>query len=145
MARKIAAFVLGVLTLGMTVLVLQQMSALLHPLPEGLDPMDPADAEAFRTHVSAMPTAAWVVAMLSEVVGAFAGALVAGWISRDWARGLSGAVVGLGLLGSVMNWTAFPHPAWFIGAQLVLYPVALVGAWLLHARRPPAEAEGRAM
>jgi|TARA_B110000116_G_scaffold140912_1_gene122045 hypothetical protein len=36
------------------------------------------------------------------------------------------------------------HPMWFSALQLVEYPVALVAAWMLLAKkRPSAEAEGR--
>ena len=82
MLRNIGAFVAGVLTLGLIVMTLQQISSALHPLPEGLDPLAPENAEAFATHLEGMPTMAWVVAMLSEVIGAFGGALVAGFIGR---------------------------------------------------------------
>ena len=143
MVRNIGALVVGVLTLGLVVLTLQQVSTALHPLPEGLDPFAPEDAEAFAAHMEGMPTAAWVVAMLSEVLGAFLGALATGWIGRSAARPLSSVIVGVALAGSVANWTAFTHPTWFIGAQLILYPGALMLVWLLIDQRPPAEAEGR--
>lgn len=129
MVRTIIGVVAGVVSLGVVVTLLQQLSSAMHPLPAGLDPMDPADAAAFAEHVAAMPPAAWVVAMLSEVIGAAIGALVAGAIAKDALRGASGVVVGLATVGSVMNWTAFPHPTWFIVAQIVLYPVALMSVW----------------
>lgn len=143
MLRNIAAFVAGVVTLGLVVVTLQQISSALHPLPAGLDPLDPQNAEAFAAHLENMPAAAWVVAMFSEVIGALCGAVVAGFIGRSAARPLSAAVVGLGIAGSLFNWTSFTHPIWFIIGQLVLYPAALVLAWSILAKRPPAEAEGR--
>lgn len=129
MVRTVIGVVAGVVSLGVVVTLLQQVSSVMHPLPAGLDPMDPADAAAFAEHVAAMPVGAWVVAMLSEVVGAGIGGLVAGTIARDALRGASGFVVGLATVGSVMNWTAFPHPTWFIISQIVLYPVALMSVW----------------
>lgn len=143
MVRNIGALVAGVLTLGLVVITLQQISAMLHPLPEGLDPFAPENAEAFRAHMSEMPPAAWIVAMLSEVLGALAGAFVAAWIGRSAPRAVSGAVVGLAVLGSVANWSSFPHPTWFVVGQLVLYPTALMLVWFWITKRPPAEAEGR--
>ncbi|MEM7414487.1 MAG: hypothetical protein AAF389_03260 [Gemmatimonadota bacterium] len=143
MLRNIGAFVAGVVTLGLIVMTLQQISAALHPLPAGLDPLDPNNAEAFAAHLEGMPTTAWLVAMLSEVIGAMSGALVAGFIGRSAARPLSAGIVGLAVVGSLVNWTSFTHPIWFIVGQLVLYPAALVAAWGILAKRPPAEAEGR--
>lgn len=143
MVRNIGAAVAGVLTVGLVVMTLQQLSAALHPLPEGLDPFAPESADAFARHMSEMPTVAWVVAMFSEVLGALAGAFVAVWIGRSAAKPLSAIVVGLALAASVANWTAFAHPTWFIVGQLVLYPLVLMAVWAWVAKRPPAEAEGR--
>jgi len=137
--RNIMGFLTGVLVLGVVVLVLQQLSFLLHPVPDGLDPMDPADAEAFAAFLATMPMAAWAAAMLSEVVGAACGAFAAGWISRDASRLVSGLIVGFATIASGFNWISFPHPTWFIVAQLVGYPLALMGVWTaLERMRPPA-------
>ena len=143
MVRKIGALFAGMVVVGVVVMTLQQIASLLHPLPAGLDPTDPDDAEALVQHLTGMPIAAWALAFFSEILGAFCGALTAGWIARDGARGFSGAIVGLALVGSVMNWAAFAHPTWFIVGQLVAYPLALMAVWALLAKRPPAEAEGR--
>ena len=140
MVRKIGAVVVGILTLGAVVMTLQQVAAQLHPLPEGLDPMDRSNAEAFAAHLETMPPAAWVVAFLSEIVGAFCGALVAGWIARDARRVVSGVIVGLALVGSIANWNSFAHPTWFIAGQIVLYPTVLFLALLLLEKRVPGAA-----
>jgi hypothetical protein len=142
MVRTAVGVVAGVVCLGVVVTLLQQISSVMHPLPAGLDPMDPADAGAFADYVAAMPAGAWIVAMMSEVLGAAIGGLVAGTIARDARRGASGAVVGLATVGSVMNWTAFPHPVSFIVAQIVLYPVALMSVWALLSSRTGDAAAG---
>ena len=143
MLRNIGGFVAGVLTLGVVVLVLQQLSLMIYPFPADLDPTDPANSEAIAAHLEGMPTSAWVIAMLSEVIGAFAGALVAGWIGRGAARPLSGVIVGFAIAGSFFNWSQFEHPTWFMISQLILYTAALMLAWAIFEKRPPAEAEGR--
>ncbi len=138
MARKIVALVAGVLVVGSVVLTLQQVSAALHPLPEGLDPMDPADAEAFTDHLETMPPSAWAMAFLSELVGAFFGGLAAGWIARDQARPFSGVVVALALVFSVLNWLGFAHPVWFVLGQLMGYPLVLMAVWWTLGAADPA-------
>lgn len=143
MLRNIGGFFAGFLTLGIVVVVLQQLSLMIYPFPADLDPTDPANAPAIAAHLEGMPTSAWLIAMFSEVIGAFAGAVVAGWIGRGAARPLSGLIVGFAIAGSLYNWSQFEHPTWFVVGQLVLYPTALMAAWALFARRPPAGAEGR--
>jgi len=145
MVRTLVGVLAGVAVLGVVVTLFQLVSSGMHPLPPGLDPMDPADAVAFAEHMAGMPALAWVIALFSEVLGAAAGALVAGVIARDALRGASGAVVGVATLGSVMNWTSFPHPTWFIVGQLVLYPVVLMSVWaVLSARSPDGGAKAEA-
>ncbi|MDH3269756.1 MAG: hypothetical protein OEN56_00395 [Gemmatimonadota bacterium] len=135
MARKALAVVVGMLVVGVVVMILQQVAASIHPLPEGLDPMDPANADAFTAHLEGMPSAAWAAAFLSELIGAFLGAVAAGWIAGDRERVFSGVIVGLALLASVSNWVSFAHPTWFIGGQLVGYPVVLAAVWALLGKR----------
>jgi hypothetical protein len=100
--------------------------------------MDPADADAFAEYLSSLPVTGWAVAAFSELLGGFLGGLTAGWIARDQARGFSGALVGLALLGSIVNWTSFTHPTWFIVSQLIGYTIALMGAWALLGMRSPS-------
>lgn len=136
MLRKIVALIAGVLVVGVVVAALQLIGLRLHPVPEGIDPMDPADREALEQFLAAMPLAAWLHVFASEIVGAFLGALVAGWIARDRVRAITGAILVLALCGSVYNWVSFPHPVWFMVGQCVAYPLTLMLVWrLLESRR----------
>jgi len=136
MVRTIIGVVVGAVCLGGIVALLQQVSSAMHPLPPELNPLDPADAAGFAEYLAGMPAGVWLVAMLSEVLGAAIGALMAGVIARDAPRGASGGVVALAVLASAANWTAFAHPVWYIAGQIFLYPVALTGVWALLAARP---------
>lgn len=145
MVRALGGILAGVAVLGVVVTVLQQFGSSMYPLPPGLDPMDPGDASAFAEHLAGIPAPVWLLALCSEVLGAAAGALVAGLISRDALRVVSGVVVGLATIGSVVNWLAFPHPMWFIVGQLVLYPVVLMSVWgVLSGRGSNGSAEAGA-
>lgn len=139
----VAAVLLGVVTLGAVVMTLQQVSVALWPLPEGLDPFDPAHAEAWTEYLQSMPRAAWLLAMTSEVAGAFCGAVVAGSMARDARKNVAGIVVGLGLALSVANWVSFRHPVWFVVGQIVLYPSAYLAAGKMLAGWGPVR-RGRA-
>ena len=140
MARKSIGLLIGLLVLGAVVMTLQQVAAIFHPLPPGLEPMNPDHAEAFTEHLAAMPTAAAVVGFLSAIRGAACGAVAAGRTGRR-PRALPGVVVALALAGSIVNWTSFAHPTWFVVGQLVAYPAVLFGVVkLLEAKLPrPAQ------
>lgn len=125
MWRNLGAVAAGVLVVGVVVTVLQSISLQLYPMPEGLDPMDPADAEAFAEHVAGLPATAWGIAFASEVVGALLGSLAAGVIAWSYRNVFAGAIVLLALAGSVLNWTAFSHPVWFMVGQVVAYALVL--------------------
>ena len=128
MVRNIIALIAGILVVGIVVGGLQYATSLLYPLPEGLDPFDPADAEALGEHMASMPVSAWMLAFASEIVGVFLGALAAGSIARDRKAVFVGALVVVGLAGSIMNWVSFSHPMWFIIGQLIAYPLVFVAA-----------------
>ena len=81
MGRKIGAVVAGVAVLGVVVFALRWAGGLIHPLPPGVDPMNPDDQAAFTAHLATMPFAAWGLAWGSEILGAFLGALTAGRIA----------------------------------------------------------------
>ncbi len=74
-----------------------------------------------------MPVSAWMLVFASEIVGVSLGALAAGSIARDRKMVFVGALIGVGLAGSIMNWVSFSHPMWFIIGQLVAYPLAFFG------------------
>ncbi|MDG2283159.1 MAG: hypothetical protein P8L45_08545 [Longimicrobiales bacterium] len=48
---------------------------------------------------------------------------------------MSGVVVALATIGSLINWGAFLHPIWFMAAQLMLYTSALVSVWAVLSAR----------
>jgi len=127
MVRNIGAVVAGILVVGIVVGGLQYATSLLYPLPEGLDPFDPANAEALGEHMSRMPVSAWLLAFASEIVGVFLGALAAGTIARDRQAVFVGVLVVVGIAGSITNWVSFSHPMWFIIGQLVAYPLVFFG------------------
>lgn len=133
--RRIVALVAGVLVLGLVVLTLQEASAALHPLPEGVDPFDPADVESFEAYLEGMPPLSWALVFFSELLGALFGGLTAGWIADRRPRLFGGIIVGLAVLGSVMNWVAFSHPVWFMVGQLVGYALVLMTVTGVPGRR----------
>lgn len=128
--------VAGVLVVGLIVLVLQWVGSALHPLPAGVDPMDPGDATAFAAYLATMPFVGWALAGASELIGAFFGSLVAGRLATTRQSWFAGAIVCVALLGSISNWVSFSHPMWFIVGQLVGYPLVFLGVTKLLPSNP---------
>lgn len=129
MVRKVLGVVAGVVVVGAVVSTLLWVSGLFYPLPEGLDASDPSQAERLAEHVAGLPFAAWALGFSSELVGAFFGGLVAATVAGASKRVVSGFVVAVALVFSIMNWVAFAHPIWFVLGQLVGYPLVLLAVW----------------
>lgn len=141
MLRRIGGVIVGLVVVVVVVLVLQMVGLRLHPPPEGIDPMDPADRDALLQFLASLPFAAWLHVFATEILGAFLGALAAGWIARDGLRPVTGTVMVLALCGSVYNWVSFPHPVWFMVGQVVAYPLALLLVWRILERRSRSSAQ----
>lgn len=124
----------GIFVVFLVVGGLQYASSLLDPLPEGIDPFDPADAEALGEYLSSRPSSAWILPFVSEIVGVFLGALAATSIARHRKPVFAGVLVLVGLAGSIMNWVSFSHPMWFMIGQLIAYPLVFVAVMRLLGR-----------
>ena len=137
MKRTIAAALAGFVSLFLVVLGIQFLGSMLYPLPEGLDAFDPAQRDALAAHMAAQPLLAWLFAFSSELLGAFAGGMVAARIAPSKAKQLITALAGLALMGSIANWVSFTHPMWFMVGQVLGYPMVAFLAWRLHHRLAP--------
>lgn len=127
MLRNVGAVLAGVVVMAVVVLALQWVGTLMHPLPPGLNPADPAHRDAVLRHTASMPLASWVLAFLSELVGAGAGAWTAARLAGTRPRILAGFIVALALFASAVNWGVFPHPLGFMVGQVVGYPLVFAG------------------
>ena len=125
MVRNIGAVVAGFLVVLVVVGGLQFASSAVYPPPEGFDPFSP-DPDMLAEYVAGLPTAAWLLAMGSELIGAFLGALAAGRIAQSHRAAFAGGIVGLAVIGSIINWVSFTHPLWFIVIQLIGYPLVFL-------------------
>jgi hypothetical protein len=131
MGRIIAAVIAGIVTLGIVVYAIQMVGLSLYPLPEGLDPFDTLQRDALMAHIAGQPFGAWAFAFSSELIGAFAGALVAAMIERRKALPLIVAITALALIASIMNWVSFSHPVAYMAGQVVGYPLMALLVWRL--------------
>ena len=123
--RRFAAIVAGVIGGGIVVSLIQMVSSLIYPPPEGLDL---ADQEQLANWIESLPVGAFVLVAVAHGMGAtFGGMICAALIPVRWMIGP--LIVGvLFLVLGIVNATMVPHPSWFLPIDLMLYlPCAWIG------------------
>lgn len=126
MIRSIGAIVAGAVVALALIAGIDALGHRVYPLPQGVDWRDP---NVVKQVVSALPTGAFLFAMTSWIVAAFAGAWLAARLAPS--RGsLHGSLVGaLVLAATIANLLMIPHPAWVVAGGLIGVPLcAWVGA-----------------
>ena len=140
MIRKIFAVILGIIAGGVFNMALINVSNVVYPLPEGVDPND---FESFRAHVEAngLPTGALLIVLMAHAGGSFVGGAAVGLIAmRPWY--VAAAIIGvLWMCGGIAMLIMLPAPIWFAIADIVLYvPAALLGVKLGGTLTQPSPA-----
>jgi len=124
MIRSIVAVVAGVVVALALLAGIDALGHRVYPLPQGVDWSDPKVVERV---VSALPIGAFLFAVTSWIVAAFAGAWLAARLALS-RRSLHGGLVGaLVLAATIGNLLMIPHPAWVIAGGLIGVPLC---AWL---------------
>lgn len=123
-ARSVFAVVGGILAAGIVVMLIQMVSFVLYPLPEGLDP---TNNEAFIAHVRTLPAGAFLIVLASWFIGPMVGAIVAGVMARGSALRHAIPIGLVFLVAAIFNLLAIPHPMWFWAPGLLAGPL---GAWM---------------
>lgn len=114
--------------LGASLLIIMlgdEISATVAPLPVGVDPHD---AEALRAVMDQIPVFGFVVLLAALVLGGAGGAWVAARLSRS-AHQRNAMIVGALLwAATIVNLLTLPHPVWFaVVAVLIVLPAAWLG------------------
>jgi len=125
MLRKILSVIAGILVGGLGIMMIQAISGEIYPWPEGLDYND---KDAFAAFVSTLPVGAFLMVILSYIVGSFFGGMTATAVAKE--KYSSALIVGFALtIAGVMNAMAIPQPMWVsIVSILVFIPFAFFGA-----------------
>lgn len=124
MIRSVFAVSAALALALLLVIGVEALSSALHPLPEGLDPADPA---VICEHVARYPPALLLGAGALWGLTTFLSAWTATRLgaARHPAHGV---LVGSVLLAlAVLNMSMLPYPAWFWALNLVAFPA---GCWL---------------
>jgi hypothetical protein len=127
MLRKFLAVLAGLFTAVALVALIESLSNRIYPPPEGMDPRNAAQLEAF---VQSLPVGALAMILAAWTLGTLAGALVACWIAREKPLVFASIIGALMLAATVLNLLSIPHPDWFSITAIVL----VTGAALLASR-----------
>lgn len=122
--RNTLAAMAGAITGILLISAIQAFSYRYYPRPEGVTP---ENHEAMVAWFKTLPTEAFLLILLSYLVGVFAGAQVAGRFSSDGGSRQAKMVTGLFVVASFMNLFKLPHPVWFWFAN---FAVVVSAGWL---------------
>lgn len=115
------------------IFLIESVSHLLYPMPDGIDPNNPEMLKEMMSHI---PVGALLLVLLAGLLGGFAGGIVAGLFDRENAKKRA-LVVGavLTLLG-ILNLFMIPHPLWFIVVNVTVYIAgAYTGSLLIKPKQ----------
>lgn len=129
MGRAIGAIVAGLLVAFAVVFVVELVSAMIFPSPEG---MDPTDLESVRQHMSQVRTGAFAMLLVAYAAAAFTGPMAARRIAGE-ARWAPLAVAVMFAAVCVLNFVRVSNPAWLVVGTIVLVPLA---SWMAMRPRP---------
>jgi hypothetical protein len=127
--RRIFAVISGLFAMMIVITFVELANAkFFFPPPPGLDLANPA---AIAAYVPTMPAGALAVVLLGWLLGALVGGFAAAAIAE---RNRTACALAIGAVDAAlvaMNAATVPHPAWVIGAGVLLpLPLAWLGAQL---------------
>jgi len=129
MGRRILAVIVAMVAAMGVIMVVQMLNAMV-TAPPSQEMM--GDPERMRAYMATLPSEAYVITLISYILGAFAGGFIVTKMSRQVGGGQMLALIigGVLTLTGLMNFfVVLPNqPAWFIIASLLCYvPLALLG------------------
>ena len=130
MWRRIFGVAAGLLAAMLIIMGMEKVSAILYPLPEGVDPTDYHQLAAYMEHV---PIGALQFVLAGWTLGSFFCGLIIGLIIKSKSK-IPTIIAGVLLLSTaIVNLFLYPHPTWFrVVSVFVFIPAAYIGHWLAN-------------
>ncbi len=130
--RTSLALGLGILVAFVTIMLIEQISHHIFPLPADIDWQD---STASTQYMSQLPFMALLLVLFAWCGGVILGILTASWIARR-VRGRFALAIGC-LIGiaAIANMLMLPHPVWFMSLTALVLPTVTFGCWWLLKRK----------
>ena len=127
--KRILPVLAGLVTGWLVIFLLESVNHIFYPPPADIDH---TDKEVLTAFMETLPTMAFIMLLLSWMIGTFIAGIVGARLNQAaWKN--SSIIIGVILaLGSIINMTMIPHPTWLIIIASVGYvPTAYAGARLI--------------
>ncbi|GAB5522519.1 MAG: hypothetical protein Roseis2KO_03910 [Roseivirga sp.] len=127
--KRILPVIAGLLAGWVAIFALEAVNHIFYPPPADLDFTDKA---ALTEFMQALPALAFVLLLVSWMIGTFIAGMVGALLNKEaWKN--SSIIIGVILaLGSIINMTLIPHPTWLmIVASLAYVPTTYLGGRLI--------------
>lgn len=124
--KNILSVMAGLITGVLVIMLIEAISHKMYPLPPGFD-LSKADKETMEFLMEEMmPMGAFMMVLLSYILGSFSGGMISSVISKKIQQPL---IVGSVLMvAGIVTLFMIPHPVWFMAVSLPVYiPFALAG------------------
>jgi len=133
MARNVAGVIIGIFVAGLIVWTVQSINSRLFPLPEGIDI---GSMEQMKEYVQTLPSGAFIMVLLSHLLGALGGAWVGCIVADRYFLKIALIIAAFLLVMGLYNLLIIPHPLWFMIADIPSYAIgALIGHKLYTSTR----------
>lgn len=118
----------------LVIMVMEQVSNALYPLPINVDPTDYHQLAAYMKHVA---VGKLMIVYAGWILGSFVCGILIGIITRDTSKGSSIIAGALLLCTGIVNLFLYPHPDWFrILAVLSFIPFTYLGHIIANQLSP---------
>lgn len=123
--KTVLAIFAGLITGFVLILLVEEWSHHLYPLPAGTDL---ENITAMREIIQSLPLGAFMMIIGAYALGSFGAGLVTSLLSKEAPLKRSLIVASILLIGGISNLIVIPHPWWFaICSSLVYLPMAYLG------------------
>ncbi len=130
--RTSLALGLGILVAFVTIMLIEQISHHIFPLPADIDWQD---STATTQYMNQLPFMALLLVLFAWSSGIILGILSASWIARR-VRGRFALAIGSMIgIGAIANMLMLPHPIWFMSLTALVLPVVTFCCWWLLKRQ----------
>ena len=127
----VLAIVAALASMYVAVSIVEYLSHMIHPLPEGADIYD---KKVHKAHIATAPVKALILVPIAWIIGAFVGSFIGGSIAKSKRRAIFFIVAIFTLMAAVMNMIMIPSPWYFWALSALIFPAALLGSRLVSFR-----------